>query len=88
MIVAQRLRGSAVPVIQNPRSRTMMYGPTEQWVRDTRASMDTPNLQISRLNGLGDGTSSIPSWAPWAVGGLVLGLGAGYAVLRMRKKRR
>lgn len=87
MITAQRLRGTADPIIMNPNSRTMQYGPTESYIRQTRASMDMPNLEIRRLNGLGD-LSSVPSWVPWAVGGLVLGLAGGYGVYRMRKGKR
>ncbi len=88
MITAQRLRGNADPIIMNPYSRTMQYGPTEQYLRTTRASMDMPNLEVRRLNGLGDGMGSVPSWVPWAVGGLVLGLAGGYGVYRMRKGKR
>jgi hypothetical protein len=89
MIVAQRLRGND-PVILNPRSRTLAYAPTASWVNEQRASMDTPNLEVARLNGLGfgdaaSGTSSLPSWAPWAIGGLAVGLVGGFAVYKMRK---
>lgn len=87
MIVAQRLNGTP-PVLSNPRSRTMLYQPTAERIRNLRASHDTPNLEMTRLRGLGDGMGSIPSWVPWAIGGLVLGVGGGYAVYRMRKKRR
>jgi len=85
MIVAEKLSGTA-PVLQNPRSRTMLYQPTANTIKHLRASHDTPNLQMTRLRGLGDGMS-VPSWVPWAVGGLVLGVGVGYGVYRMRKKR-
>lgn len=87
MIVAERLNGTP-PVLQNPRSRTMLYQPTAQHIRNLRASHDTPNLEMTRLRGLGDGMGSIPSWVPWAIGGLVLGVGGGYAVYRMRKGKR
>jgi hypothetical protein len=87
MIVAERLNGTP-PVIQNPRSRTMLYQPTAHQIRNMRASYDTPNLEVTRLRGLGDGMGSVPSWVPWAAGGLALGVGVGYAVYRMRKKKR
>ena len=87
MIVAQRLRG-ADPVLINPRSRTMQYAPTGQYVQAMRAQMDTPNLEIRRLNGIGLGeVMGMPDWAPWAIGGLALGLVGGYAVYKMRKKK-
>lgn len=88
MIVAERLNGSPVPVLQNPRSRTMLYQPTADTIRHLRASHDTPNLQVTRLRGLGGPLDSVPSWVPWAIGGLVLGVGGGYAVYRMRRKKR
>lgn len=87
MIVAERLNG-APPVIQNPRSRTMLYQPTAHAIRNMRVSYDTPNLEVTRLRGLSGPFDSVPSWVPWAIGGLVLGVGGGYAVYRMRKKRR
>ena len=86
MIVAQRLRG-ADPVLINPRSRTMQYQPTGAYVASMRASMDSPNIEVRRLNGL-SGIAGLPDWAPWAIGGLALGLVGGFAVYKMRAKKR
>ena len=86
MIVAEKLRGMD-PVILTPRSRTMLYQPTAEWINQQRAQMLTPNLSITRLRGLGDGMST-PSWLPWAAAGLVGGLAVGYGVYKYRKGKR
>ncbi len=89
MIIAQRLRGAPDPVVLNPRSRTAggQWEPTAEYLRQTTNSMNTPNLEVRRLRGLGE-IGGMPDWAPWAIGGLALGLVGGFAVYKFRKKKR
>ena len=52
-----------------------------------RAKIETGSFLVAQpVNGLGDGTPSIPDWAIWLAGGVAVGAVAGYALWRKRRK--
>lgn len=85
MIVAQPLRGRD-PVLLSPHSRTLYNPITEAAIERMRASVENPRLEASPLFRGGLGEVTVPDWAKWLGGGLLLGAAVGAGVYFYKKR--